>query len=775
MLVRFPGLLFALCLAFGIWLRGCLDGLSAFAVATVTLCFGAVIFRVCRSRPQARPATPRSALHALTLAALGYLRASAPDGALRGTGNELQDGEAIAVRVQGVVDMPPVAARGIPGEEASPRTIFSIAPEDGSPSITVHCAGRPSIQGGDVVEAIGLIRIRKGPRNPGDIASRELRSLTVPDASGIRCLPKPTWPGTRILVGALREKITRTLEALYAEDLRGFIVAMVLGDRRLLASPIRDSLLLTGTFHLLAISGMHVTLLMFALYRLPLPRRVGGPIRLLILLIFTLVTGMSPPVLRAAVMFLLHAAAERRRRRARPLNTLGWSAVVLLGLQPTLTGDVGFQLSFISVAAILTWGERMGSMARQLPGPVRPWAASFLVSLGASVGTAPLTLHYFQRIHPTGPIWNLLAFPLTVVPLAGGILSLLLGLADPSLGAPIAWAVDRGTRILLLALKLGALLPGSTVFLPPPPAWTVVLSYALLTLWLVFRLSRAVFSTLCALSLGCIFLLVPPGGAPEIWTFDAGAGDASLLRASGAGSILIDAGMSGLPDEAGMALTRAVLAAGSRSIDLTFLTHAHADHTRGLQGVASRLRMGRVYTQPEPDRLDGRAQLLGSTARGGPVVEQAKRGLKLSFEGGSGSRGLEIEVLFPPGETAKVSLGAINDTSLALSVTHGGDRFLFLGDLEEDGIAALLCAESELEAQTLLAPHHGRKNKLWPALLERVRPRNVIISGRGDGGAKELAQELERSGVRVFATWRRGAVRTTWREGSGWVPEYWRK
>ena len=87
-------------------------------------------------------------------------------------------------------------------------------------------------------------------------------------------------------------------------------------------------------------------------------------------------------------------------------------------------------------------------------------------------------------------------------------------------------------------------------------------------------------------------------------------------------------------------------------------------------------------------------------------------------------------------------------------------------------MARLLGTSGDLHADILVAPHHGRPNRLWPALLERVRPRAVVLSARGKEAAGELAAGLEASGCQVLATWRGGAVRIPWSD-EGWRPEYW--
>lgn len=769
MLDRCPGLLCVCALALGLslgrippapWLPA--PWLPAFTL----LLLGALLLLWQARREQHAPGRSSALRHFARFAlclAVGWLRQPGPAGLdaalLERRASVASSGSPVVAR--GIVDLPAVVMPSLAGAHR-PVTRFRLTLDDGTGATFVSCPGTVPVRGGDAVEVTGRWVVLDGPRNPGDFATTEMWALHAPDRDAVITLA-PTSPfSLPVLLGRVRENAFRTLESLYPEDTRGFMIAMLLGDRRLLSGEINDTLLLTGTYHLLAISGLHVTLLMLGLLRLPLPARLRTPLRLVLLGLFTLLTGASPPVLRSALMFVLALAAETQGRRAHPLNTLGWSAGVLLAIDPELLSDLGFELSFVSVAALLTWGSRLSARSREWPVGLRLLGASLAVSLGAAVGTAPLVLYHFHRLHPTGPLWNLLAFPLTVLPLLGGLATLLAAAIHTSLGAGVAWAVDGATRICLWPLQVGAHWPGSTVYLPSPPAWAVLASYLILIGGLAGGAGRARAIAIAAVLALCTLSWLTRPDQPEIWTFDAGPGDAALLQAPGLGALLIDAGMPGSDERAGELLVRALLAVGARTLNGAFITHAHADHTRGLTGVARRLEVARIWA-------NGAVALENM----GVPIESARRGLRLRTPGRHGRPELIIEVLYPPREGLG-TLAAVNDASLALRLTMGGSRFLFLGDLEEDGIAGLLCAEQDLKADVLLAPHHGRRNRLWAELCARAQPRSVIISGTGNGGARELALELGQSGIEVFPTWRLGAIRTSWQPGTGWRPRPWR-
>jgi competence protein ComEC len=274
----------------------------------------------------------------------------------------------------------------------------------------------------------------------------------------------------------------------------------------------------------------------------------------------------------------------------------------------------------------------------------------------------------------------------------------------------------------------------------------------------------------CLLGLTLLFCRAGTKGA-EVWTFDAGQGNSSLLLLPGAGAFLVDAGALGNDSEAGNRLARALLSTQARSLRGVFLTHFHADHVRALEGLCDRIEVETIWIPPYgSDAPVARAVLQMAREKKIPV-QTLHRGHSFWFPA---APDFHLDVLHPaPLETLPFSRSA-NDTSLVLRLACRGNGILFPGDLEEDGLARLFEEEADLSAEVLMAPHHGRTNLLWPALLHRVRPVYVIISGTGDGGAEETAAMLGHDRIPVLATWRAGAVKTTWASSSGWTPGYWR-
>ena len=748
------------------------------------------------------PGAWRMTAGALILA-LGALRASMGSPSFRPFG-EIPEGPA---RIEAWVADLPIVPEGEGNLLAGRRrTVFSTS----DPEFSVSIGGLvPWIAPGQKVILDGRFaparsHLGSGPGGTGALRRPPRFRVEVPQnvqAVEYRPLRRPIEG----IVLAIRERAFRIIEAQYPARTRGFIIAMLLGDRRLLPEDIRRSMARTGTIHFLAISGLNVGMAMALVVRLPLPRRLRLSARLAFLLIFTLVTGAAPPVVRAAVMLSIHCAGEAFGRAPRTLDTLAWAALAILAVEPSWAFDVGFQLSVASVFAMAAWtpvllggeskdpaallrkrieamqrlegartrGVVLGTLAAILRGALRAGRQAFLISLAASAGTAPLVLFYFYRLHPLGPVWNLLAGPVVNGILLGGGAGIALGSIHPALGAPAAWITDMLSVILIHLLSFLEKVPGSCVYLPPPPAWGTILLLGLLAAGAAPALRKPSLILVACLT---AFLLLRPvllSGPPEFQVLSVGGGSCAFLKAPGRGCFLFDCGTgSGMPG-AGERIVRALLAAGVRRIDGAFLSHAHADHVGGISELADLLPLGRVWVPPAFGRTPQGRGILKELATRGIPVETLARGAEIPLGSGAleaqdGAR-WSIGVLHPPRDGPPGRPLGENDGSLVLRIGTGSGSILIPGDIEARGTALLLAALADLRSDVILIPHHGRANPRLADLLEAVRPALAVIGGDGSGGGGREVSVLEAAGIPVMATWEQGPARFLWNEGR-WRP-----
>ena len=229
-------------------------------------------------------------------------------------------------------------------------------------------------------------------------------------------------------LSAHREQMLQTYDRVgLRDDVRGIVSAMTLGGRQGVSRDLRQAYNITGAAHVFALSGLHIAII-FMFVSMLLPIRLfpvaSGVIQLLLLWTFVFLVGVHPSILRAAVMFSCYCLCRMLSRTSHSSDVLILTATLLLIYNPQWLFDIGFQMSFMAMTGILTLCPRL---MRLLPMPDRkllrkkrysiPWQLSnyvwgiIVVTIAATLGTAPLIAHYFGRLSCYGLLANLVVSP----------------------------------------------------------------------------------------------------------------------------------------------------------------------------------------------------------------------------------------------------------------------------------------------------------------------------------------------------------------------------
>lgn len=212
------------------------------------------------------------------------------------------------------------------------------------------------------------------------------------------------------------------------ERTSGFLRALLLGDRTALDPDLRNDFAGAGLAHVLAVSGLHVGIIMAILGAalLPLGRLGRGRVRQALLIagvwVFAIMAGLSPSVVRAAVMatFLLLAAILQRYNSS--LNALCGAGLLILAADPTALADPGFQLSFLCVAGILSYSHAMRGLDTARTHRLLRMAGAAAAGVCALLLTWPLTLRMFGEVAPMGIVASLIVLPLLPAYMGLGLL-----------------------------------------------------------------------------------------------------------------------------------------------------------------------------------------------------------------------------------------------------------------------------------------------------------------------------------------------------------------
>ena len=563
-------------------------------------------------------------------------------------------------------------------------------------------------------------------------------------------------------VHRVRSALAGSLARALPAPADGLAQALLLGIRSGVAPSVAQDFRRSGTAHILAISGLHVGIILalsLSLSQAIFGRRRGLYLLAPLLLIwaYVLLAGGAPSVVRAALMGTAYLLALATGRGASPLNSLALAALLMLTWQPRWLWQLSFQLSFAAMLGILVIGLPVWDSFRQtgwastrqhVLAQAGVWAlGSFFVSAGAVLGTLPLVTFNFHQIPLLGIPATLLMLPALPVMLVGGLLA---GMAEwtwSPLSLTVSWLPALLADYLAGVARAVSAVPGSLVRVPAMGVHLVWAYYLVLLgavaavyrdRWLPSALGevralwsgpsqpgRQVLVVVALLPLVVAPWLLSVARAEELAHFhflDVGQGDASLLRTPGGFTVLVDGG----PDEVvTIAAVDRVLPLWDWTIDAAVLSHPDADHFDGIMGLARRGRIGLVLVPPATEEGGGlwRRQLENT----GVEVLEGRAGVSVSFPDG-----VRLQVLHPPLPPLAGTGADANNNSLAVRVSYQEASVLFPGDLEAEGEWVLLDSGADPRAQVLKVPHHGSNSSSTAEFLNAVAPAVAIVSA-GEG------------------------------------------
>ncbi len=536
--------------------------------------------------------------------------------------------------------------------------------------------------------------------------------------------------------------------------------ALVFGRQEALPESALRATRRAGLGHLLALSGLHVSLLAASVALLlawfpTCAQRLGIA---LTVLAYLAIAGPSPSLSRSSAMALLGLAALASRRRPLVLNALALVAAGLALASPRLTRDLAFQLSCSATAGLILFGVAMER--RRGAGGLARWLAFGVgASFAAQAASLPWALPAFSRLSPASLVLNLAAVPWITLCLLASFAWLGLAGVAPGLALAAVPALDLLARPLLWSELLP---PAGWVAFAFPSSPAAAGALALGAGAFLFAPPRAV--KLGALGALALLLRGSPsaaqGGPVEVVFFDVGQGSATLLR-DGARSLLVDGG--GLPgvDLGARVLAPNLAALGLFRLDAVAVTHPDFDHCGGLLDLARTLPIGELMVAEWEAEAAARHPCLAElTALFAGRTRRLAAGDRLQVG--------RWQLVVPGAPLGR--LARDNDRSLVLVAAAAGRRLLLAGDAER-AAEELIARSQELAGpfDLLQVPHHGSSSSSTESFLAAVRPRLAVISCGarnrfGHPGAAAVAR-LQRTGAVVWRTDRGGAVRVQWREG----------
>ena len=728
----------------------------------------------------------------LTVAAMGALRLSYVQTVGRG---DLGAWEGQKATVVGTVTREPELKP--PAGVAYVVTVERVGeqPARGRVYVTQRAGRAPGF--GERVELSGRLKAPAGPRTPGayDQAAylgRQGVYLTLDTGAVTVQGPGKLNPIRRAAV-SVRLRIEKVLEETLPPREAALMAGLLVGSRSDIPDDIKEAFKASGVFHLLAVSGAHIAMvllpLLWVLRQAGLPKRVAAGVMIPLVIFFIFLTGASPSVMRAGLMAVLILLGDLLRKERNTLNTLGAACLLLLAWDPRLLFELGFQFSVAATLGILLFARRiegwLAPRAQAIFGekPGNWIAAGFSVTFAAQVFVEPLSLYNFGAFSTIAPVTNLLIALFLAPVLQAGALAALLGLIALPLADWLNRLVAYGVWLLLFVVKTTAAVPGAYLQVGRLPLAGLLVWYAAVALlaapWLAewlrggamlaFRRLRVSLSLARATAAACAVLLAFSGfalraasaGAPSelVVTFlDVGQGDAILIQAPGGRSMLIDTGVATPPDsvrgrpgyDAGEAVVVPYLQRqGIKRLDYLVLTHADQDHAGGGAAVLRTIPVSLLLLNGDnPSESGFRSAVAAAREKGVPEAwptegDQIRMGPVL------------LDVINPPREAFRGTRSDDNANCIAFRLLYRDVAMLLTCDLEAVSEQRLVAAGVLLRADVLKVSHHGSKHSSTAAFLEAVQPKVAIHSaGRGNPYGHPHSDTLQRFEEVGAANWR---------------------
>ncbi|MBF0183892.1 MAG: DNA internalization-related competence protein ComEC/Rec2 [Magnetococcales bacterium] len=554
---------------------------------------------------------------------------------------------------------------------------------------------------------------------------------------------------------------------------RGLIEALMVGKSGFVDETLNEELQVSGTYHLVAISGLQVGLVAgwsFFLCRLlltlllPLSQRwdLKRPAAVLALaptFAYAWLAGWSVATQRATVMMACYLLAIALGR-PRPLwRILTLAAMLVLAWQPGQLYSAGFQLSFLTVAALMYFMPL-------LEGGNRWWRHLLLLcmtSVVASLVTTPLTAHMFHRFAPYSLLANLPAVPwVSFVSTPLGLLAMLLREITPSGSDWLLQAMSGSLEPFRWLLSWINQLPGAWQRLPGPPLLALLLWLALATLAAMLNSVGRRQSAIALFALSWLALAIPrpgpPGNALQLTVLDVGQAQSVLLHTPEGGWSVFDAGGFLSPRfNPGEAFTSSALWHwGASRLQRLVISHPQLDHFAGAERLLRNFSVGELWIGDFPlDEEENRLYqaMLARAEKEGVSV----RRLRQPWQVAEGA--VQITVLPPlPWEMASND----NDSSLVVEVALREQRFLIPGDATARSEKWLLARQAVRPLTLLLAPHHGSKSSSSAPFVQATRAQHVVFSvGRFNSYRHPhplVVQRWQQAAAQLWRTDQQGAI-----------------
>ncbi len=562
----------------------------------------------------------------------------------------------------------------------------------------------------------------------------------------------------RYLPQYLSKAVKDKLYELFPKESAEFMASLMLGDTSGLSAKFTADLRKAGMSHAVAVSGMHISFLIgfiLVFTKNKYLRLIAIPV----MVMFALMVGAPQSALRAVIMQTLLILSTLVKREYDSMTALFVAAFVLVLANPYCVVDVGFLLSFFATLGIIVLFpkiyEPLRNVGKEFPRPLRKtylfFASILAVTVSASIFTAPINAVSFGKISLIAPLSNLILTPLLNFCFILGALGTVLGFVFSPLGVPVGFIVGGICDIMTYMISLLAKLPFAELFAGSGITLLLVIYICFTVVYAIIMGRRKVripvVLILLAVSITAALFISRIDNAKSYEkdgvrfdVLDVGQGQC-VVASDESFCIVIDCGGD---KDAGKRAAFHLKSLGKKKIDALILSHAHADHTNGVDRLLEDIDVGKIYMPGADAETPQFMEISKLSKELGCEVVYISENTELSFDD------ISVKLFSLPEGSDE------NENGLITMVCDRDYETIITGDIPEACEEILIENNALCDTEAYVVGHHGSKSSSSHGFLNTILPELSVISVGKDNSyghpARETLNRLAGIGSRVCRT-----------------------
>ncbi len=566
----------------------------------------------------------------------------------------------------------------------------------------------------------------------------------------------------------LRTILADKLAERLPEKEAALMQTMLLGEKGGMDRELKSLYQRNGIAHVLAISGLHVSMLGMGLYKLL--RRCGVPmacaavLAVAFMIFYGVMTGFSASVVRAVVMFAIQMLGVLVKRSYDMLTALGVAAMLLLFEQPLYWHHSGFIFSFGCVLGIGLILSALVPPSKEFGGRFYFIGKGLMNAIAMGTVTLPIYLWFYYQFPIYSIFLNLLVIPLMSLLMAAGLLLLASCFLCPPVSLVFVLLIQGILKIYENACEICDGLPGNLLTPGKPEGWRMAVCIFLLALLVAVKKKVNLAVRWGMTAAAVLILILPLRGGMKITFLDVGQGDCICIENGNGKNYLVDGGSSSVSSVGEYRIIPFLKSQGISELAAVFVSHPDEDHCNGIRelmetGNLQGIKVKRLVLPDISGNIKNDVYLELEHIAKAKNIEILYIGRGQRVEDGK----MDILCMHPEsGEELEES----NEYSMVLKISYGNFRAMLTGDVEGQGeqkLVQFLREEGEKGRVTVLkAAHHGSAYSTPQELLELLAPYDTVIScGEHNSYGHPHEELLERLGeceTNIFITYETGAV-----------------